>query len=153
MAEPYDWSEPAHLRVVGIPQPQGSKTCICVNNRGRIIEGRRGPARKMFHEWRGAVTAGAILWQTSHNATPLDAPCRLRLVFSLPRPKSVRRGQPDGRPDLDKLVRAVCDSLTKVLYFDDSRVCEIITRKQYATDGRNATNDRPAGVSITLERL
>lgn len=144
--DPYDWTEAAHLTVAGIPQPQGSKSCVCIKGKGRLLEGRRGPARKAFAKWRGDITAAAIFWQSTHNAEPLDAPCRLRVTFRMPCPISSRWSVPAVRPDLDKLVRAVCDSLTKVLYADDSRVVELVARKVYAAPGAH-------GVAITLERL
>lgn len=147
MTDPYDWSEPAHLTVPGHPMPQGSMACVCIKGRGQLIRGK-GASRAAFTKWRRDVTAAATLWQTTHFAEPLDAPCRLRLTFRLPRPVSVKRQWPSMRPDIDKLVRAVCDSLTKTLYVDDSRVVELVARKVYCSP------EQPTpGVSITLERL
>ena len=42
---------------------------------------------------------------------------------------------PTGRNvgDLDKLVRAVLDSLTGILYYDDSSVIDITAKKRYAS--------------------
>lgn len=121
--------------------------CVCIKGRGQLIRGK-GASRAAFTKWRRDVTAAAIFWQGTHHAEPLDGPCRLRLAFRLERPVSAPRARvwPAARPDLDKLVRAVCDSLSKQLYVDDSRVVELVARKVYA-------DERGPGVAITLERL
>lgn len=36
------------------------------------------------------------------------------------------------KPDLDKLVRGICDGLTGIVYNDDSQVVKIISQKRYA---------------------
>lgn len=61
---------------------------------------------------------------------------RLTIAFYLPRPKKYqKRGVEPAHlvaPDLDKLVRAVLDALTHVVYRDDSQVVELVTSKHYA---------------------
>lgn len=69
----------------------------------------------------------------------------LSLTFRLPRPPSVRRKLPRCRPDLDKLIRAVCDALKGIAYADDGAVTDLgRVRKRYAT------LTEPAGVVIAL---
>jgi Holliday junction resolvase RusA-like endonuclease len=128
------------FRVEGVPQPQGSKTCFCKQvggkMRGVIVEGRRGPARKAFKAWRAAVDAAA----KQHRQIP--GAVRISLAFTMVRPSShltrkgtLRKGypeHPEGRPDIDKLARAVLDALTSAeLIEDDSRVVELVARKEY----------------------
>jgi crossover junction endodeoxyribonuclease RusA len=58
----------------------------------------------------------------------------MTVVFALPRPISLPRKtrQHTTLPDLDKLLRAVLDALTGVLYADDKQVIELRARKLYA---------------------
>lgn len=83
-------------------------------------------------------------WQTT------DAPIQLHVDFYLERPKSIpihKRPFHVKAPDLDKLVRAVCDSLTDAgIWEDDSQVIRLIARKDYA-------DDCEPGVHIQVTRL
>jgi Holliday junction resolvase RusA-like endonuclease len=49
------------------------------------------------------------------------------------------------KPDLDKLIRAVNDSIQGILVVDDSRVCRIVADKRYAKLGE-------PGVIITIRK-
>ena len=64
----------------------------------------------------------------------LDGPKLLTLHFSLPRPKSLAKKKAPHlkKPDLDKLVRAVNDALTGILYHDDAQIVSILASKEYA---------------------
>ena len=82
--------------------------------------------------WRKAIVQEAIAtlpddWQA------IDEPCELIVAFYLPKPKTVDRQLPSVSPDLDKLIRAVGDSLTDSgVVVDDSRIVRISARKLYA---------------------
>lgn len=140
--------EPVTIEVHGIPRPQGSKTAYVVKGRAVVAEAGNKTSRAAFHSWRDGITHAAQRWQDEHHAPVCDAPARITIVFRLPRPKSAPRKRvwPDTRPDLDKLARAVLDSLTGVLISDDSRVCELVVSKTFAADV-------PPGCTITLEVL
>lgn len=134
------------LDVVGIPQPQGSKTAFVRNGRAVLTEGRTPNSREAFKSWRDGVTVAARNWQTLHGQPAADEPVEVRITFRLPRPKSApkRRIWPDRKPDLDKLIRSVLDALTHGgVLFDDSRVVAIHARKVFAIDG-------PPGASIEV---
>lgn len=62
----------------------------------------------------------------------LDGPVAVDVRFLLTRGKSVKRGQPYVKPDLDKLARAVLDALTGCCYADDGQVVKVIAVKEYA---------------------
>jgi Holliday junction resolvase RusA-like endonuclease len=101
---------------LGIPAPQGSKRHV---GHGVMVE-----ASKKTRPWRSAVldACPAI-------ATPLDGPLAVRMVFTVPRPKTApkRLLRPFTTPDLSKLARAVEDSITDAgLWADDARVCEYV---------------------------
>ena len=112
------------LSVSGDPASQGSHAIM----QGRIVQVNS----KKHKAWRKAITQTALAnlpadWQ------PIDEPCELIVNFYLPRPKSVIRTLPSVSPDLDKLIRAVGDSLTDSgVVTDDSRIVRISARKLYA---------------------
>lgn len=54
------------------------------------------------------------------------------ITFHLEKPKTVKRLWPTVKPDLDKLVRAILDAGTGVLWIDDAQVRFIEARKVYA---------------------
>ena len=116
------------LLVEGVPVPQGSFRHV---GNGRIIS-----ANPKLNAWRDTI-ATQIAQQTAHRL--IEAPIRLQLVFTMPRPKSVpigRRATPTTKPDLDKLTRAVMDAISLERYCqvikDDSLVTDLHAAKRYA---------------------
>jgi Holliday junction resolvase RusA-like endonuclease len=113
-----------HTFVPGTPVPQGS-----VNNyRGRIV----GVTPKL-RDWRLKIRTATL---ARHKGDPLDGPITVSLVFQLAPPQRPRWPLPAVKPDLDKLIRAVLDSLstTKQLrgvITDDARVVQITAAKTY----------------------
>lgn len=113
--------------VIGRPAPQGSKKSIGNN---RFIE-----SSKFLPAWRGAVRAAAETAATLGDWQPVSGPVELEIMFYLDRPSSIspgKRPQPTVPPDLDKLIRGVGDSLTGVIYDDDSQVIRCLAWKVYA---------------------
>jgi Holliday junction resolvase RusA-like endonuclease len=112
------------LSVIGDPASQGSHAIM----HGRIVQVNSSKHKA----WRKAIVQEAIAtlpddWQ------PIDEPCELIVNFYLPKPKTVDRQLPSVSPDLDKLIRAVGDSLTDSgVVIDDSRIVRISARKLYA---------------------
>jgi Holliday junction resolvase RusA-like endonuclease len=112
------------LSVVGDPASQGSHAIM----QGRIVQVNS----KKHKAWRNAITQEALAtlppdWE------PIDEPCELIVIFFMPKPASVKRSLPSVSPDLDKLIRAVGDSLTDSgVVTDDSRIVRISARKVYA---------------------
>jgi Holliday junction resolvase RusA-like endonuclease len=112
------------LSVTGNPASQGSHAIMY----GRIVQVNSSKHKA----WRKAIVQEAIAtlpddWQ------PIDEPCELIVNFYLPKPKTIDRQLPSVSPDLDKLIRAVGDSLTDSgVVTDDSRIVRISARKLYA---------------------
>jgi Holliday junction resolvase RusA-like endonuclease len=110
--------------VTGNPASQGSHAIM----HGRIVQVNSSKHKA----WRKAIVQEAIAtlpddWQ------PIDEPCELVVNFYLPKPKTIDRQLPSVSPDLDKLIRAVGDSLTDSgVVTDDSRIVRISARKLYA---------------------
>lgn len=145
----------------GVPAPQGSKKGFVVKGRAVITDDN--PATKL---WRAAVHDAALRQidrgrQRGHEWEPLAGPVEVHLVFWLPRPRSHYRtgkfshllradapARPGTKPDLDKLTRAVGDSLTSSrVYVDDSLVVQSAQAKHFA--------ERPeqCGVHVTVKPL
>ena len=112
------------LSVVGDPASQGSHAIM----QGRIVQVNS----KKHKAWRNAITQTALATLPA-DWEPIDEPCELIVNFYLPKPASVKRSLPTVSPDLDKLIRAVGDSLTDSgVVVDDSRIVRISARKLYA---------------------
>lgn len=119
------------IHVPGVPQPQGSKS---QSTTGHMYE-----SNKNLEPWRKKVRAAAA--EAMEGADPWDCPCWMYIIFVFPRPKShfnskgqVKAGKPgykESKPDLDKLVRAIGDSLSGVVVVDDARFVHIRATKQY----------------------
>lgn len=121
-----------HLRVYGLPKPQGSKT---VMPNGALIAAGSKQSRADFATWRNAIATTAA--NHALNFGWLDAPAvRISCVFRFPmpasRPASVKRagiGWKPSAPDADKLIRAVGDALQGTLLANDARIVEWHCRK------------------------
>jgi len=150
--------------VPGHPQPAGSKRGFPVKRR----DGSTGVAvvedNPKARDWKAAVAqAGvdamvdALRIDPDQEVILLDGPIGLTLVFTLARPRghfgtgrnhqSLRAGAPvwpAKRPDTTKLIRAVEDALTGIVWRDDAQVVEQYAAKRYGA---------PEGVRVTLWTL
>jgi Holliday junction resolvase RusA-like endonuclease len=141
------------FRVNGIPAPQGSKRHV---GNGRMVE-----SSKAVGPWREAVRAEAQRVREAAGWQPLapGQPASVTLVFALGRPRTHygtgrNAGQekasaphfPAGRPDVDKLARAVLDGLTEGgVLEDDGQVVSLVATKIWAH------GDMPEGALIMVE--
>lgn len=107
--------------VYGSPAPQGSKKFV-----GRTKEGRgiMAESSKKVRPWRQDVKAAALA--VRDGAAPIDAPVRVRMVFTVPKPASApkrKRTFPCRKPDVSKLARSTEDALVDAgLIVDDARI-------------------------------
>ena len=140
-AEPLPAPPRIHFRVNGIPTTQGSKRGFVNPKTQRvIIVDDNKPELK---RWRQDVIDAAKALR-SGAWVPLDAAIELEVTFVLPRPQvhygahGLKPNAPHyvkGKPDLDKLVRAIMDAITIAgLWRDDGRVASLITRKVYGDE-------------------
>jgi Holliday junction resolvase RusA-like endonuclease len=140
--------------VYGNPAPQGSKRFMGVHGgRGVMIE-----SSKAVKPWREAVKYAA----RDQNATmePFDGPLIVRMVFTVPKPKSApkRRTWPCRKPDLSKLIRSTEDALTDAgIWTDDARIVQYErTAKVYPNEDPEALNTPGAVIeirSMEVERI
>jgi len=109
------------FRVLGLPIAQGSK-----NQFG-------GESSKFLKPWRNDIKVAAF--EQMNGEPPWAGPVQLRATFVFPRPQShYRTGKRAGEvkanapgwktsaPDLDKLMRAIGDAMTGVVYRDDAQI-------------------------------
>jgi Holliday junction resolvase RusA-like endonuclease len=121
--------------VPGVPAPQGSK----VRTKWGVREDN--PATR---PWRTSVA-----WEATaamQGREPLTGPLFLAVTFFFPRPKNhfgsgrnsdvLKPSAPTfhtAKPDCDKLIRAIGDSLTGIVCRDDSQIAVVMAYKMYGT--------------------
>lgn len=154
--------------VYGIPRPQGSKTpypfvktfpdgrpMYRKDKRGNLIpilgvrmaEGR-AEKREEFEQWRTAI---ATVARVRFEGEIFDEPLIATYSFFLPMPKKSQFPEaPAGKPDLDKLMRAVNDALTGIVFVDDSRVVRDGGSGKFWADPRDERGPR---VQITVRPI
>jgi crossover junction endodeoxyribonuclease RusA len=132
--------EQVEFRVPGKPIPQGGMTAF---NRGnKVTVAHKRPKELM--NWRALVTLTAA----KHFPQPITGAVRLDVAFMLTRPKShygsgrnsdvVRPTAPvypTVSPDIDKILRALLDSLSTIAFVDDKQVIHVNVTKQYVYPG------------------
>ena len=130
-----------------VPAPQGSKS---ISRSGVMYE-----ANPRLKPWRSLVTSQAMLERSARGLEMLLGPVEVEIIFTLPKPKTAGRfAQPDKKPDVDKLSRAVLDGLTEAaIWKDDGQVVKLIASKVYPASGlsRSASLyalDQPGAVII-----
>jgi len=133
----------------GKPAAQGSKRHL---GRGIMVE-----ASKRLPGWRNDVAFAAQ--QAMPVDWPRDGAMRLDLVFRFARPKGHYNSRGELKPtaptfhttatgDLDKLTRAIGDSLTAAaVWLDDAQLVEMHVHRTFAS------NTEPPGVTGTVTAL
>jgi len=155
--EPWLAPNPAiEIAVYGDPQPQGSKRFVGFKGRpgrGVIIE-----ANPKTKPWRGNVADEAR--KVMGDRPPLTGPIRCDVSFWVRRPVGHFRRDgrllpsapawPAVRPDRGKLLRAVEDALSGIVWRDDAQCVAGEPIKRYAT---SRPNGHGPGVDIRVEEL
>ncbi len=129
--------------VPGLPQPGGSKKAFVNPKTDQVVVVDDCKKNK---PWRADVKAFAML---AHAGPPLSGPLALDVLFIMPRPKghcgsgknsSVIKASapkfPEKKPDSTKLLRALEDALTGVLWIDDAQIVTQRVLKRFSVDGR-----------------
>lgn len=119
------------LFVHGEPVAQGRP-------RFRQFKGKGPDAKSFVSTYDPSTSRGwkAEIAKAAKNVTPFipGIPLSMKLVFYLPKPKSVKRLYPIVKPDLDNFIKAVMDAL-KDIWGDDCQVIQISAGKRYAGIG------------------
>jgi Holliday junction resolvase RusA-like endonuclease len=143
------------IEVLGTPAPKGSGRAMLIGGKARHIASGSSVNQKRLRSWDTAVREAAAESVGPVTVPPfVGEPLSLRIVFRLVRPaghwgkRGLRPGAPAypcTKPDLSKLVRATEDTLTGIVYDDDSRIVAVAVEKVYADPGRE-------GATIVVER-
>lgn len=143
------------LHVPGVPIPQGSKKAFRHSKTGNVVV---LDDNEKLAAWRETVAFHARRAWAGRD--PLSGPVVASMVFYLPRPAGhYGTGRNAGRlkesaplwpavkPDLDKLERAIFDSLEAAgIWRNDSVCCGVSAWKDYA-------DDQEPGVLLSLSEL
>lgn len=119
------------------PEPQGSSKAFVIAGRAHITS-----SNTKLKPFRSEVTRCAMVAARDENINlPMavkHVPVRVEVDFYIAKPDSIpkKRLYPSVKPDLDKLLRAVLDSLTGVAFHDDGQVIEAYPRKFYGSPER-----------------
>lgn len=122
--------------VRGTPMPKGSTTKM---PGGAYVPAGSTTSRAKMGQWREDVRHEAQ--RSMGERPPFMGAIRLFVEFNLMPPRTTIRKYQWGwlphtrKPDVDKLLRAVCDALTGVVWRDDAQVCVVAMNKHYAWDG------------------
>lgn len=131
------------FKVIGTPVQKGN--IQFAGGRSWHREGKR------LKGWTNniASTALAARNRCEPEVELIDGACWISAEFIMCKPKCTKFSDaPLGPPDLDKLLRALKDALTGVLWTDDSRVVEFREpmRKRWAEEGEDS------GVIVSVGR-
>lgn len=120
--------------VEGVPRTKGSSFSFVNPKTGKVVYVHDN---KHLKKWTAAVRFGAL----EKGCKPVAGPIYLTIVYFMPRPKShymkagCLKGDappfPISKPDVDKMERAILDSLSGVAYRDDSQVVHVSHGKAY----------------------
>lgn len=133
-------TKPLSFAVYGIAQPAGSKRAFKHRSTGRVLV---VDDAKKSRPWKQEVSEAALY--ARHGDELLEGPLLLEVTFWLPRPKGHfgKKGLrpsaprfPVVRPDATKLLRAVEDACTGIIWRDDAQIVTQIIQKAYGDPPR-----------------
>jgi len=150
--------------VLGTPAPQGSKRGFAVKAKGAYTgKVAQVESSAKVKPWRMAVKYAALneIAMLDWIYQPMTGAIVLEVTFRLPRPKGhygtgrnagllkpTAPFHPNGRPDLDKLLRSTFDALGEAgVWGDDAQVVTVRGAKKYATDYE------PVGATIRVKSV
>ncbi len=133
--------------VLGEPTPEGSTRAYYIKSLDRTVTTHQN--KKGLQAWRNRIATEA---QHALEGREWTCDCasayEVGVEFVLSRPPSVpehKRIHPTVKPDIDKLVRAINDALTGILFVDDCQVIAMTMSKEYS-------DERRAGAYVTVSR-
>ena len=132
--------------VFGEPTAQGRPRFAVINGHAIAYD----PAKS--RDYKQAVKAAALPVKPK---ALLDGPLQLTVMIYKSLPKSMCRLsrakamaqeiQPTTKPDIDNVVKAVCDSLNKLIWYDDSQIVTMYVSKWYSDEPRVEISIKEAG--------
>lgn len=123
--------------VIGEPQPQGSTRAFIPKGWNRAVI---TTANKKNKPWRQECSNAAMVAIETFGFVPMmnGEPVELSVDFYFDKPKSVKKSVACKvtKPDVDKLVRSVCDALTGIAFKDDAQIVRLHSTKRFGTPSR-----------------
>lgn len=117
------------FRVAGTAKPQGSKVPGVSDAGKKFVREQAGAA---LVKWRKAIIKAA--GEAMGDTPPSKLPLKLEIIFYMQRGKTVKRVHHTVYPDLDKMIRAVGDSLKIAgVVADDAQFIYIVAQKFYVS--------------------
>lgn len=136
------------IDVLGTPAPKGSGRAMMRGGRPVHVPSGSDANKNALESWDVAVRLAArdVVGQRRTSPVLVQTPLAVVLVFRMRRPGGHYKGKsgelkasapfaPMTKPDADKLTRATLDSLHGIVFDDDSRIVELMVRKEYAKGG------------------
>ena len=135
--------------VPGKPATKGSKRAFVTRPKPGSGKQPRAvmveDAKESLSAWMSKITTIA---SAAYDHPPHEGALAMTVTFHMPRPKGhygtgrnadtlkpVAPTRPTGKPDLDKMLRAVKDALEGVVYRNDSQIVDVAARKVYGDPG------------------
>ena len=125
--------------VYGLAQPAGSKVAMKTKTGKLLVR----DAAKGSRPWKTQVAQAA--GEAMNGSGLLDGALELSVIFTVPRPKGhygVRGLRPSApehptvRPDVTKLLRAIEDACTGIVWRDDAQIVAQHAYKEYGEPAR-----------------
>ena len=123
----------ASVFVPGTPEPKGSTKSFATKT-GKVVTTNDNPDTK---PWQATV-ASFVRQEIGSAIVYPEGAVRIDLTFVMPRRSAEpKRFTPPHtrKPDLDKLVRAILDALSGLIYTDDNQVTCVNSSKRTAAIG------------------
>ena len=122
--------------VIGTPQPQGSSRAFVPKGWKRAIITSDNSKLK---PWRQEIAGTAQIAMSESKIGLLeDVPLCVEASFFFGKPKSAKKSlrHKITKPDIDKLLRGLCDALSGIVFRDDSQIVRCIVSKGFGIPSR-----------------
>ncbi|MBQ1295669.1 MAG: RusA family crossover junction endodeoxyribonuclease [Clostridiales bacterium] len=130
------------MKAFPIRHSNGTLGVSMVHNKGNLLTAWRERIRVALIEKYPEQLDGT---QTDGGYFKQYVPVVLEVTFYLAKPKSNKLKEPSNKKaDLDKLVRAVNDALSGLVFYDDSQVVKILASKEWESE------THPQGVCLRV---
>jgi crossover junction endodeoxyribonuclease RusA len=118
--------------VPGTPQPQGSMKAFVPKGWNRPVLTSDNSKLKTWR-WNVGQMAKQAMMAIGEKLISKPLPIRVEAQFYFAKPKGSKERHKVTRPDLDKICRALLDSLTGIAFEDDSQVTQLWVSKFFGS--------------------
>jgi crossover junction endodeoxyribonuclease RusA len=111
--------------VEGVARPKGSMQAFAKGGKINMVH-----ASNKLKGWQTEIEHAARDAIGDHEK--MEGAVQVIATFFMKKGKSVKRDRPYVAPDLDKLLRTLCDALQNTIIFNDCQICSFYALKVYA---------------------